>query len=123
MEAEELKEVVGQMLQAKLNLPADEQYLLQDKRILESAIAYYSKFGDFSVQYDPGDGADGFDLTHIGGNVNPFLIVGPPALQSSDIASGLDSLQLETAEYYDQHSFAADFEGPAADRSANTGKA
>jgi hypothetical protein len=87
MEAEDLKEVVVQMLQAKISLPADEHDLLHDKHTLESAMAYYSKYGDFSVQYDPGDGADGFNLTHIGGNVNPFLIVGPPALQSSDFQS------------------------------------
>ena len=79
MEPEKPEEMVGRILQAKLNLSVDEQYLLQDKQTIESAMAYYGKYGDFSVQYHPGDGGDGFDLTHIGGNINPSLVVGPPA--------------------------------------------
>ena len=76
MEVGKLEELVVRLLRTKLNLPGDEQYLLRDKRTLQSAMGYYSKYGDFSVEYDPGDGVD--DLMRVGGNINPSLSVGPP---------------------------------------------
>lgn len=75
-EQEQLKEVIVRLLQTKLDLPRDEQYLLRDEYTLQTAMGYYSKYGDFLVEYYPGDGMD--DLMRVGGNINPSLSVRPP---------------------------------------------
>ena len=74
--SKDLEGQVVQLLQSKIELPAGELYLLRDPHTIQSAIGYFVKHGDFSVRYDPGDGVE--DPMRIDGNVNPFLLIGPP---------------------------------------------